>query len=168
MGVQQRVRLPSDAKRHRHGQNLYVDDGFLAHPLATLTLNKSWKGSPPVFLCTGWELLADEDKFMARKLDNDGVTVVFEEYEAMPHCFAMILKRIPGARRCFQSWAEFIQAAVDDPESIGSKATMIKARTLEEIPLDLASISDFSPEDMRERVHTQVEAKLAPEAISKL
>jgi acetyl esterase/lipase len=149
-------------------KSLYIDDALLAHPLATIITARSWEGTPPVFMCTGWELLADEDKFMASKLENDGVTVVFEEYEAMPHCFALILTQLPGSQRCFESWANFIKAAIDDPESIKPKATTIKAKSLEEVKLEISSLSSISPEQMRGRVRAKVEEHSPPETISKL
>lgn len=139
--------------------NLYADDGFLNHPLVTLVMANDWAGAPPIFMCTGWELLADENKFLALKLKQDGIKVVFEEYEAMPHCFAMILTNLPAARRCFHGWAGFINSVVRDPTSINSKAITIKAKTLREVELDLAA--DHLTEDMvRERVQAQIRTRL--------
>jgi acetyl esterase/lipase len=138
--------------------HIYVDDDHLVHPLATLVLNKSWEGSPPVYICTGWELLADEDKFMGSKLVRDGVTVVFEEFEAMPHCFAILLASLPGARRCYNGWAGFIKSAVENPTALESKAVTVKARSLEEVELDFASLSPVDDEEMRDRVLESVEA----------
>ncbi|CAI4219436.1 unnamed protein product [Parascedosporium putredinis] len=128
-------------------------------PLVTLVMANDWAGAPPIFMCTGWELLADEDKFLALKLKQDGIKVVFEEYEAMPHCFAMILTNLPAAKRCFDGWADFINSVVRDPSSINSKAITIKAKTLQEVELDLAA--DHLTEDMvRERVQAQIRSRL--------
>jgi alpha/beta hydrolase fold len=123
-------------------------------------MNKTWENSPPVFICTGWELLADEDKFMAKKLNSDGVAVVFEEYEAMPHCFSLILPKLPGARRCFDGWSGFIKTVVENPTSITSKAVSIKAKSLEEVRLNFSSLSNISPEAVREKVHAQIAANI--------
>jgi hypothetical protein len=131
---------------------MYIADDLAAHPLASLVMARSWKGAPPIYLCTGWEILAYEDKFFARKLEADGVRVVFEEYEGMPHCFAMILSNAPATTRCFNGWAAFIRAAVEDPDSIESTAVMIKGKTCEEVPLQFDELSDASEEDMQRRV----------------
>ncbi|KAK0629093.1 alpha/beta hydrolase fold-domain-containing protein [Bombardia bombarda] len=48
-------------------RSIYAPDAFVTHPLVTLLLADSWAGSPPLYLCTGWELLADEDKYTAKK-----------------------------------------------------------------------------------------------------
>ncbi|KAF5622866.1 AB hydrolase superfamily [Fusarium sp. NRRL 52700] len=133
-------------------RNIYIADDLAAHPLASLVMARSWKGAPPIYLCTGWEILAYEDKFLARKLEADGVRVVFEEYEGMPHCFAMMLRNAPATPRCYNGWASFIHAAVEDPDSIESSAVMIRAKTCEEVPLRFDQLSDVSEEDVQLRV----------------
>ncbi|KAF4463005.1 AB hydrolase superfamily [Fusarium albosuccineum] len=133
-------------------RNMYIADDLAAHPLASLVMARSWKGAPPVYMCTGWEILAYEDKFLARKLEADGVRVVFEEYEAMPHCFALLLRDIPTTKRCYQGWAAFIRAAVEDPGAVDSRAVIVRARTLDEVPLRFDELSDASEREIQERV----------------
>ncbi|KAF9876011.1 hypothetical protein CkaCkLH20_06457 [Colletotrichum karsti] len=150
--------------------SIYADDDLIAHPLVTLVMNRSWAGAPPVYICTGWELLADEDRYMARKLHEDGVPVVFEEYEGMPHCFALILSKIPNAQRCFDGWTGFMKTAIGKPESITSKAVTVKAKTREDVPREFASLSELRDDDIQKRVYQKKEESLnsAPEAVPKL
>jgi acetyl esterase/lipase len=136
-------------------KTLYVSDALIAHPLSTLLMAKSWKGSPPVYICTGWELLADEDRYLATKLFKDNVSVVFEEYQAMPHCFAMIFNGTPGSRRCFDGWAGFIRD-VTGGKPVDSRFTTIKAKGLEESPIEVGTLSEFSEEEVRERVRKRI------------
>jgi acetyl esterase/lipase len=133
-------------------KSLYVDDALATHPLVSVLMNRDWRGLPPIYMCTGWEILAREDRFLARLLAAQGATVVFEEYEAMPHCFAMILTWTPSARRCFDAWAAFIRKAVDDPAAVESAATTVRARSLEEVPLAFEDLSDLSEEQVRDAV----------------
>ncbi|KAK1249040.1 hypothetical protein MKX07_002556 [Trichoderma sp. CBMAI-0711] len=133
-------------------KHIYVDDDMVAHPLATLLMSRSWEGSPPIWMCTGWEILAYEDKALAMKLFADGVPLVFEEYEAMPHVFALFLSHAPASRRCFESWASFIRRSVQDPTSIETSATSIKARTLEETSLKFEELLEDSLEDVQASV----------------
>ncbi|TFA97627.1 hypothetical protein CCMA1212_010630 [Trichoderma ghanense] len=133
-------------------KQIYVDDDLVAHPLATLLMSPSWEGSPPIWVSTGWEILAYEDKALAMKLFADGVPLVFEEYEAMPHVFAIILSRAPSSRRCVESWASFISRSVQDPKSIEAIATVIKARTLEESSLKFDELLEDSFEDVQASV----------------
>lgn len=132
---------------------MYVDDALAAHPLSSVVMARSWAGAPPMYICTGWEILAPEDKYLARRLSlQDGVKIVFEEYEAMPHCFALVLAQTPGAERCYAGWAGFIRDAVDNPEGIESAARMVRARTLQDVELGFEGLSDVGEEEMRRRV----------------
>lgn len=75
---------------------MYAEDALVMHPLVSPLLAPagSWVGAPPAYICTGWELVADEDQLTATRLHEDGVPVVFGEYEAMPHIFAVVFPDI--------------------------------------------------------------------------
>ncbi|KAH6682377.1 alpha/beta hydrolase fold-domain-containing protein [Plectosphaerella plurivora] len=148
---------------------IYAEDALLAHPLATLLMARDWTGAPPTYICTGWELLADEDKYIAQKLQSQGVKVVFEEYEGMPHCFAILLTDIPAARRNYSQWTGFLKQAAEAPDLIESRAMTVKAKTLEEVELHFSGLSNVAEEDIRAQVLEQVAvASLQPEAAAKL
>jgi hypothetical protein len=121
-------------------------------------MSHSWKGAPPVYLCTGWEILASEDKYFAKKLESEGATVVFEEYEAMPHCFAMILDKTANAARCYEGWGGFVRTCTQGGE-VESSAVEISAKTLGEKVLEFGQLSDVTDEDMREQVQRKAELK---------
>lgn len=148
-------------------KHMYVDDELITHPLSSVIMARSWKGAPPMYICTGWEILAPEDKFLAKTLESQGVRVVFEEYEAMPHCFAMILTKIPNANRCYEGWAGFIRQAVEDVEGIESRAMSIGARNHKEVTLQFEELSEVGEEEIRARVLAKA-ALGATEATSKL
>lgn len=92
---------------------LYCADALVTHPLVTLIMARDWRGCPPVYMSTGWEMLADEDKYLAGVLHAQGVRVVWEEFEGMPHCFAMVLADIPMSRRCFDAFAGFMKTVAE-------------------------------------------------------
>ncbi|PNH40461.1 hypothetical protein VD0004_g6545 [Verticillium dahliae] len=150
--------------------SMYADDALLAHPLATLLMARDWTGAPPVYVCTGWELLADEDKYIAKHLRSQGVPVVFEEYEGMPHCFVLLMPGTPNAQRCFEGWAGFMKAVVGTFGGIESRAVSIKAKTLEETELSFESLSEVTEEAMRSRVLKSIADNVPapPEASAKL
>lgn len=147
---------------------MYLDDCLGSHPLANLVMVPDWSGSPPIYICTGWEILAYEDKFLAQKLYEDGVPIRFEEYEAMPHCFALLQPKLPGARRCYDGWAKFIQEVVKTPQNIVSSAVTIKAKTLKEVPLRFEDLCQTSEDAIRDRVFEKVGRKNSPEISAKL
>lgn len=134
---------------------LYCADALITHPLVTLLTARSWEGCPPVYMSTGWELLADEGKFMAARLHAEGVPVVWEEYEGMPHCFAMVVTENPMARRGFAAWTDFMREVVEQrPGGVESAFRTIKARTLEEVDRDPAKVSPYTDEELTERLRS--------------
>ncbi|KAL5598554.1 hypothetical protein BROUX41_003516 [Berkeleyomyces rouxiae] len=128
--------------------HVYCLDGLLDHPLTSPVVADGWAGAPPVYICAGWEVLASGIKHTAQKLHRQGVCVVYDEFEGMPHCFAMVLPG-RGARRCFDAWTGFIRDAVEQPAALQSRATAIKAKTLEEAPLEFEALSPFDDADVR-------------------
>lgn len=107
-----------------------------------------------MYISTGWELLADEDKFLAAKMHSDGVPVVFEEFEGMPHCFAMVVTENPMAKRCFDAWAGFIKGVVTESETTGKQTAFrtVKAKTLQEEERDPKSVSPYTEAEMWDRL----------------
>ena len=74
-------------------------------------------------------MLVDEGKFIAQRAAEQGVTVLFEEYEAMPHEFPMlpVLNKLWQSERCYNAWAAFCTACVEDKGSLSTKATFVEA-----------------------------------------
>ncbi|KAI1424024.1 alpha/beta hydrolase fold-domain-containing protein [Xylaria sp. FL1777] len=135
---------------------LYVADALRLHPLVTLHLAPSWAGAPPVWLACGWECLADEARYLVAKLRRDGVRVVFDEFEAMPHVFAVMLPRLPQTERCVQAWARFITASRKNPDRIVSCYTYVKAKTLEESEGDVERLTPYDEHDVFAMAYAKV------------
>ena len=95
-----------------------------------------------MWIMTGEELLTDEDCVVAARAASQGVTVEFEQYEAMPHCFAMLLPHLQTSKRCYKSWGEFCRRCVEG--NVETKGTWIAARTGAEKAVDVRGASDLS------------------------
>lgn len=152
---------------------LYCADALITHPLVTLVMAQSWEGCPPVYISCGWELLADEDKYMATKLHSDKVPVIFEEYEAMPHCFPMVFKGSPLSVRCFEGCTDFIRNVVEKgPGSVETAFRTIQAQTLKEVNIDPTELSPYTEEELRNRLRRlgkeQTPAKATGDVAAKL
>ncbi|KAI0907817.1 alpha/beta hydrolase fold-domain-containing protein [Ustulina deusta] len=137
-------------------KHIYVDDALRLHPLASPHLGRSWAGAPPVWISCGWECLADEDRYLVSKLRADGVRVVFEEYEAMPHVFAVVLPKLAETERLVTGWARFITATRKEPDRIASSYTYIKARTLEETAGDVEMLTPYGEKEVFEMARAKV------------
>ncbi|KAG9248742.1 acetyl-hydrolase [Calycina marina] len=147
----------------------YSEDAMLCHPLVSPLSARSWEGSPPIYMGCGTELLADEAKCVAQFAARQGVPVVFEEYQAMPHCFAMILEALPASRLFFTRWSDFIMQVVEGKNQVESKATFIRAKTLVEEKMDVGSLMGFSEEEVRTKMRRSgVMSGKHPDALAKL
>jgi len=144
---------------------LYADDALLLHPLVSPLVAKSWEGSCPLYIGTGKELLTDEDKHVAAKAAEQKVPVVFEEYQAMPHCFAMVLEGLPGGKKFFDNWAGFI-SHVTEGKRVETSGKKIIAKTLKEEKVNVVGLRDISDEAVIERMKERVQ-KLSAKADSK-
>lgn len=130
--------------------DLFCDLSLLDHPLTTL-MGADWTRAPPMYLCMGQEMLADEGKLIASQAFSQGVVVQFEDYEAMPHVFAMLLPALPASDRCLRSWGDFCRRCVEGPDKVKTSGTYIHAKTGEEEAVDLNKVSPLTVEDAMRR-----------------
>ncbi|EAQ88363.1 hypothetical protein CHGG_04982 [Chaetomium globosum CBS 148.51] len=135
---------PSDPPR----ADLLCEGSALCHPLVSPLAAPSWAGSPPLFIVCGEERLADECKAFAQKAARDGVRVVWEQYEAMPHCFSQVLEGSVESEACFASWAGFVRMVTEKPGEVVTGGEFITVRTLERTPVDVYNLLDMSQEDI--------------------
>ncbi|KAI0113235.1 alpha/beta hydrolase fold-domain-containing protein [Daldinia grandis] len=146
-------------------KHVYVDDDYILHPLASLQMNNgTWEGAPPIYISCGWESLEDEIKYFVSKLTKDGVTVVFEEYQAMPHVFEELLPKLPESQRNREGYANFVKAVCKDPKNVKSSYTAIEAKTLEELEINAEKLTPHSDEEVKELARQRVSIQEAPVA----
>lgn len=75
--------------------------------------------------------------------------MTFEEYEAMPHVFSMILTSLPAASTCMKSCGDFCRRSVEESDTVESRGTYIYAKTGVEEPIALDGISKIDFEKAR-------------------
>ncbi|KAF3929960.1 Esterase [Arthrobotrys entomopaga] len=135
---------------------IYVEDKLRLHPLVNPVAFKNWEGAPPVLIMAGQEILSDECKFLAKNMESKGVTVRYEEYQAMPHCFALVIDWLPVTAKCFGTWCGFIEDVVEGREVV-NKATRTLAKSLKEEDLKIGELIGYSYEEVLERMKASVE-----------
>ena len=138
--------------------DLYSDISMLSHPLVSPLTAKDWAGSCPLYFCYGEEMLADEVQIVASKAAKQDVTVISEQWEAMPHCFAMVLMGSMMNNRAFDSWAAFCQDAVMG-EAMESRALWVEAKTGKEKEVDVEYLSNICDEEVRDRMEAAKAAR---------
>ncbi|TKA26150.1 hypothetical protein B0A50_04647 [Salinomyces thailandicus] len=129
--------------------DLFCDLTLLDHPLASPLAAETWKGSPPLWLCTGWEMLHDEDAIVASRAASQGVVVRYEEYEAMPHCFGMLMPSAPNGEKCLDSWGAFCRRSVEEPRSVATSGVFVHAKTGREDGMEVGGVTEIGFEQAR-------------------
>jgi acetyl esterase/lipase len=132
--------------------DLYCDGSSVCHPLVSPLAATDWRNSPPVFINCGEEMLADECKVVAQRMSQQGVKVVWDEYEAMPHVFAMVLEGSVVSKACFKEWADFIKTAVENPADVNTKAVFVTAPKLEQKEINVTALIEMSEEEVFKRM----------------
>lgn len=145
--------------------DVYCDLSMLCHPLVSPLAAKDWTGSCPMWFCYGEEMLADEGKAVASLAAQQGVTVVWEQFDAMPHCFSMIFEQLEAGRKCFKRWADFCASVGDDTAGKGgakleTKGTWFAAKTCKETDVDVRSLAVCSQEEVAERMRARTVARM--------
>ena len=141
--------------------DLFCDLTLSDHPLVSPLAATSWEGSPPLWLCTGQELLRDEDAIVASRAASQAVKVIYEEYEAMPHCFGMLLPFLPTAERCIKSCSDFCKRCVEEPGTVTTSGTYIYANSGKEVTLNVAEASTMTFDEVRQLMSATKDKQLA-------
>lgn len=119
----------------------------MGHPLVSPVTSRDWRDSPPMWIVTGQEQFGDGQKMVAQNAHEQGVNVVFKEYEAMPHCWIFIYSGSFQAIKCWKEWAQVCKDLVEGQELV-SEAVFVKARGLAKKPIDWAKLSPLSMNDV--------------------
>lgn len=138
-------------------EDLYCDSTVLMHPFVSplATRVEDWINSPPVFLFYGEEMLIDEGKYFVRKLIRAGTSVQWDEFEAMPHCFAMLLKGSIVSKLGMGLWGDFIARAAKG-EHIETRGTFYQAKDWSERKIDLTRLGHLDDSEIWEKMTQEV------------
>lgn len=125
----------------------FCDLSLLSHPLVSQLAAADWTNSPPMWIAAGDEMLYDEDVVVALRAKEQGVTVQWEHYEAMPHCFSMLLPHLSTSTSCYANWGQFAKDCAGG--AVKTKSILVRAKTAkeEQVELELGKESPFSWED---------------------
>jgi len=87
----------------------YAGEAATDHPLVS-PLFGSLEGLPPALIQVGSsEVLLDDSRRIAKKLEQAGVPVCLEVWPKMPHVWQILVPRVPEARKALKRAAAFIQ-----------------------------------------------------------
>ena len=126
--------------------NIYCDSHMLYHPIASPTASLDWTGSPPLWFASGQEQIVDGAKVIAQTAFGQGVTVVFQEYEAMPHIFMWRFVDSPQAQKCWIGWADACKR-LGEGKSIISRGILVEMKGLRVKEVDLTRLTPLTADD---------------------
>lgn len=137
---------------------MYCDTTMLCHPLVSPLAAKDWSGSCPLFFGYGEEMLTDENKVIAARAAKQGVRVVSEQWEAMPHCFGLIFLGSPMSKRCFKDWTDFCGDVVQGKE-IKTRGVWFQAKSQKETEVDVEGLIAIGDEEVKDGMEKAMEAR---------
>ncbi|KAL8733058.1 MAG: hypothetical protein Q9181_003729 [Wetmoreana brouardii] len=145
--------------------DLYCDLTMLCHPLVSPLAGKDWTGSCPMWLGYGEEMLVDEGKSVAALAAKQGVTVLWEQFEAMPHCFSMIFEQLEAGKKCFKNWADFCAKVASNADGVEvvdlkTKGTWFAAKTCKETDVNVRSLAVCTQDEVAQKMRCTTEARM--------
>lgn len=141
----------------------------------------------------GSEMLTDENKIFASRIAKNGGRLRWEQYEWMPHCFALVVPGLEGSRVCFERWAGFCGEIVrgdvsghvngegsenkkenekekerskNEKREFQTSGITISAKTLKKTEVHVASLWEESEEVVTERIMERARVLMGAEGVS--
>lgn len=129
--------------------NYYCETSMLYHPLVCSMASRSWEGCPPIYMAMGSkERLGDAAKVVAQAASREGVSVIWDEYELMPHNWPMNFRDHPHSTKCYRRWAEACsQFAQGLPAR--TKGTFTELEGLEIQDIDVQTLTSYTMDEVR-------------------
>jgi epsilon-lactone hydrolase len=90
----------------------YLAGADPADPRASPHLGRFTSAPPVMILASRREVLLDDARMMARRLEADGVAVTLELWDRVPHAWPLFQGRVPEADRALERAAGFIAARI--------------------------------------------------------
>jgi acetyl esterase/lipase len=134
----------------------YANDNALLHPMVSPVTAQDWSGAPPVWICEGEECLSDAGMFLSQQLASQGVSVIFEQYAAMPHVFPIVFPDLLSSRKCLNQWGRFIRTLVDDPTAIQTEAVRWSGTSLTRVSFDIKELVSVTLKELKVLMRSEI------------
>lgn len=103
-------------------------------------------------------MLVDGSKVIAQRAASDGCTIIWAEYEAMPHCFPFILE-LPQTEHSFRNCASFCKTCVEKSSSLRSEGTVINT-SMQTRSVDIGSLIELSFGEVKKRAQHEMKRQI--------
>lgn len=133
--------------------DIYCETSMMCHPLVSPLAANDWHGACPIWFGVGEEMLVDEVAVVASKIARQGGRLQWEMFEAMPHCFALVLDTLglEATKRFFDDLVGFCKrvTAGAGVETIG---TIFEAKTCKEREVSVKELSPLADGEIMQRM----------------
>ena len=137
--------------------NFYAEASTLGYPLVSPAAARTWKKTPPIYIAVGGgERPIDSVRVVAQLAARQGVSIVWDEYELMPHNWPMFLTKYPQTEHCYKSWAKaclgFFQG-----NPVVTVGKVITFERLEIRDLDVENLTPLTPGTVNELMSARLQ-----------
>ena len=98
----------------------------------------------------------DAARFVAQSAARAGVSVVWDEYEYLPHNWPMILRGWPHAKICYDRWAEACSSFARG-DSVQSSGAFTVFEGLQRREVDVSQLTPYTLDKVLDQVRERVE-----------
>ena len=132
--------------------NYYCETSMLCHPLVSPLAAKSWRGAPPIYIAVGSkERVIDSAKVPAQLAARQGVPVIWDEYELMPHNWPMVFSKIPHSLKFYRSWSAACLRFLSD-NTIQTIGTFTEFESLRIREVDVYNLTLLTLDEVEDRL----------------
>ncbi|KAF4546545.1 hypothetical protein BFW01_g2819 [Lasiodiplodia theobromae] len=123
--------------------HLYAEASMLLHPLGSPCVpGAAWKDCPPTLFMVGEEMMADESKVVAARMVGQGVSVGWMQFEAMPHCFGLVMEDCEAARVMREGWKEWVKRALEKGDQLENQGNFFAAKSCAAKRVDVGRLGE--------------------------
>ena len=101
------------------------------------------------FATGGGERLTDSGRFMAQTVTREGVQVVYEEFEDMPHLWPLMFRNWPQTHTLWKDWANACPGFVDGT-SLDTKGALMRVENEGKCELDVRNLTELTLAQVKE------------------
>ena len=135
--------------------DLYCDNEALCHPLVSPVAARDWTGAPPMLIVCGEERGMDSNKLLAQRATAQGICVQWQQYEALPHVFMLMMPKLPHSALCFKTWAKFCLDCVKEPDLVQSHASVVGVKSLNGRTVDPTRLTSLTLDEALRLMNTK-------------
>ncbi|KAL8847463.1 MAG: hypothetical protein Q9221_007489 [Calogaya cf. arnoldii] len=139
----------------------YCETSMLYHPLVCAMAADDWHDCPPTYMAIGSkERIVDAAQYFAHHIATQGVPVLWEEYELMPHNWPMAFPDHRSSEKCYRSWAKACSNFADGL-NIQTQGTFTALEGSQERDLEVTRVTNITKDEV-ERLMRCKESSIRP------